>query len=172
MFSKRTNATQFFVFQAMCICSTSSSKAVSVNLFVQLLIQLSSSSPSLFARVLSQQASSVLMTFPNVLSKAISLYALRSAQSSLLGFQRTIVQAALNLLRQQLALITIVIRACSALISSSLIALRNWFEISSSPRHLFSLTFCTMLCTSFIVTSQLIFRQPSVLCQNSVFITS
>jgi hypothetical protein len=48
---------------------------------------------------------------------------------------------------------TAVIKACSALINSFLIAFKKQFRISSAPRHLSSLIFRTMLCTSSLVTS-------------------
>ena len=144
MSSNSIEATQLPSFQTMQIQSTSKSKAVFVDLFLQLPIQLFGRRPSYSARSLSQQAASVSITFPRVLSSAIGLYALRSEQSSLLGFQRTIVQAARNLSRKQLTLRTIVIKAYNALTNGSLIACKNLFRILSVLGHLFSFIFYTI----------------------------
>jgi hypothetical protein len=76
MSSDSIEATWLLAFYTVWICSTSRSKAVSVDLFLQLLIWLSSRRPSCSARSLSWRAASVLITFPKVLSSAISLYAL------------------------------------------------------------------------------------------------
>jgi hypothetical protein len=75
----KTDATWFFVFYAIWICSTSSSRAISIDLFVRLPIWLSRSRPACLARLLSWRVASISITLLIVLSRAIGLYAPRSA---------------------------------------------------------------------------------------------
>ena len=153
MSKDKTNAIWFLVFYTIYICLTSSSITIFVDLFLQLPIWLFRSKPTCSAKALSLREASVSITLLTILSKAIGLYAPRSTQSGLLGLQRTIVQAAYRLLGQQLALVTIVIKTCNALINSLFIAQKKQLGILSAPRHLSSLTLYTISLISSLVTS-------------------